>query len=178
MTAYSLKSDRERCLDAGMNDYTTKPIKAAKVRDMIDKWIGHTHVEPPARQQYTPTSGSDENQDLATQTAIDIEKALSQLEGDRDLLYEALDVFLDTSPALLEDLQSAASAGDGHKLQHAAHSLKGAASNLCAEPVRSVAQQLEEMGRRGELAGVDTVIADLRDHLERLRESVENLEKD
>jgi two-component system, sensor histidine kinase and response regulator len=83
-----------------------------------------------------PSSGSHENPSSPNQTAIDIEKALSQLDGDRELLHEVVNLFVETAPALLEDLRSAALTGDGRELQAAAHSLKGAASNICAEPVR------------------------------------------
>ena len=90
MTAHALKGDRERCLDAGMNDYIAKPIKAAEVRDMIDKWVDHPKVEAQARDLQTPASGSNQDQALLMQPDIDIENGLRQLTGHR----EHLDVVL------------------------------------------------------------------------------------
>jgi len=77
---------------------------------------------------------------------LDIEKALILLEGDRELFLEVLGVFVDSIPGMLADVQEAVAASDSQMLNGAAHSLRGAASSVCAEPVRRVAQQLEDMG--------------------------------
>ncbi len=90
-----------------------------------------------------------------------------RVERSRD---ELLAIFLNDLPRLTGAVESAASQADAAGLNAAAHSLKGAASNICAEPTRRVAQRLEKMGQQGELVDVDALVGELHDHLERLRE--------
>ncbi len=110
--------------------------------------------------------------------AIDLEQAMSQLDDDRELLLEVIDVFMDTTPQLLQNLRSAASAADAHELKEAAHNLKGAASNICAEPVRKIAQSLEEMGGTGVLQNTESILADLEHQFEKLQEFTANLKSE
>jgi len=99
---------------------------------------------------------------------IDIEQALENLAGDRELLMEVLDTFMETMPKILKDLHNAVSNKDASRLAAAAHSLKGAAANVCAEPIRRSARQLEERGWCNELQDVDRLLADLHKHVDRL----------
>jgi len=109
---------------------------------------------------------------------IDIEQALENLAGDRELLMEVLDTFIETIPKILDDLHNAVSNGDASRLAAAAHSLKGAAANVCAEPIRRTARRLEELSWWNELQDVDRVLADLHEHVGRLRTFAEKVQQE
>ncbi len=126
-----------------------------------------------------PPSIPDANEDMVADriVAINVAQALGQLDGDRELLSEVIDIFVETIPELMDDLQSAISSNDAEQLQGVAHSLKGAASNICAEPVRFAAQQLEEMGQLGDFNEVETIMATLQDHVSALVTFAETIDK-
>ena len=79
---------------------------------------------------------------------------------------------------MLGDIQSAVASADSEKLRVAAHSLKGAASNICAEPVRSTAARLEIMGKSSDFKEVESSLADLEKKVTWLREYVDKLPSD
>jgi signal transduction histidine kinase/CheY-like chemotaxis protein len=162
MTAHAMKGDRERCLEAGMDDYVSKPLSLARVRAVIEKWrpgptgIRGSNAEAPGVES------------LPDHRPMDIERALNQLGRDPDLLREVLATFIQTLPSLITELQTAYAAADAPGLGAAAHSLKGAASNICAEPVRAIAQQLEAVAERRSVEDASALVAQLTTHLDRL----------
>ncbi len=169
MTAHALPEDRQRCEQAGMNDYLTKPIRAKELIQMVEKW-----KDPKASNQNEITSrnllpSATENEpDNAM--PVDIAEALAHLNNDRELFDEAMETFFDHIPKTLEELQSAITEANAASLQLVAHGLKGAAASLCAEPTRSLAHQLETMGEKGIFDGAESMLKELKDHLDSLRE--------
>jgi len=84
-----------------------------------------------------------------------IEFAKEQSGDDPELLAELLDLLRSSSKSDLEAIKSGLAAGDGDALADAAHSIKGAAASLGVEGLRAVAADLEQKGRKGDLAAVD-----------------------
>ncbi|MBI4719392.1 MAG: response regulator [Planctomycetes bacterium] len=176
MTAHAMKEDRDRCLAAGMNDYITKPVRAEELYKMVAKWMP-THPEGPSEK--SPCCGSGphpvEPAGACGDRPLDLEKALDQLGRDRALFDEVVATILTTTPGLLAELREAGAGRDAVKLRNVAHSLKGAASNICAEPTRAVAQRMEEMGKAGDLTQIEASLVEIEGHVERLRAYVEAL---
>ncbi len=157
MTAHAMVGDRERCLDAGMDDYFTKPVKIEQVRAMIEKWKAGrtpstsetTNEEPGSAEsnnQTTPDSESNSPCPIAMATA------LANLDGDMELLEEVVQVFLETTPIMLADLNEAVKSGNAAEITAAAHSIKGASANIGALIVSETARKLELMGKTEEIA--------------------------
>ena len=144
---------------------------------MVDRWVSRAKMNSDSQVERASAANNRE-EPQKNQHPIDIEKALTQLAGDRELFDEALGTFLDTMAGIVGELQSAASSADAPRLELAAHSLKGAASNICAEPVRQIAQRLEQMGKRGDFKDADSALADLQDRLGQLRRFAAALKED
>jgi len=178
MTAHAMKGDRERCMEAGMDDYITKPLKAEELQQMVDKWVSKSSSSSEAAGPSEHGPAVYEVAASRSKTPLDLERALKQLGGDRELFDEALAVFLDDLPRQAGELESAVSDADAERLHAAAHSLKGAASNICAEPTRCVAQELERRGRHGELKETDLLLEELRQHLDCLQEFAASLREE
>lgn len=146
MTAHAIKGDRERCLEAGMDEYISKPIDSDKLFDAIEK--------------LTMASGNpDGTEDLSP--AIDKEALLKAFDGDWNFLKEVVDVFLSDYPRLLDDLRRAHKESDSDTLMRAAHSLKGMMKNFQAEPAAEVAFELEKKGKEKNFDGVPDTIETL-----------------
>jgi HPt (histidine-containing phosphotransfer) domain-containing protein len=152
-----------------MDDYLTKPVRSQEIEEMIEKWkpSGGAETESSVAAEYSGPPEAEAADGIPT--AIDLERALTQLGGDRALFDEVLETFLQTIPELLRALHDGCAACDNNAVQAVAHSLKGAASNVCAEPSRAAAQRLEEMTKRGESSGVPALVEEIATHLEGVR---------
>ncbi len=166
MTAHALKNDRQRCLDAGMNDYLTKPLRAEELQTKLFKWVpAHGSTQDPDK---IPSPLANKEYKVQNQVPLDIDRAVEFL-GDRELFDEVLEVFCDNIPTLLSDITEAVSDGNSSKLELAAHSLKGAASNVFAEPIRAVAEQLEKKGKAHDLEQIETMLDNLQTYVDQLK---------
>ncbi|MEJ5992567.1 ATP-binding protein [Ramlibacter sp. PS3R-8] len=126
MTANALKGDRERCIDAGMNDYITKPIDLKVLRAVLARWT----VAQPSRLGELPI--------------FHAESMRSRFGGDLQLEQVALSTFRQTTPALLTNMRAALTAANRAQLRLLAHSAKGSGAMICAERYAAIAATLED----------------------------------
>jgi PAS domain S-box-containing protein len=167
MTAHAMKGDRERCLEAGMNDYTTKPIDPKELLKTLTKWIdtgkaGQTAENEPERTGQP--SGKEQES-----PPIDLDKALGRMLGNTALLEKMLHVFLSKMSEQVRELSTALKEGDEETVELNAHTLKGAAANLSADRIAATALRLEQMGRERNLAAGTEALGELHDELARLK---------
>jgi two-component system sensor histidine kinase/response regulator len=166
MTAHAMAGDRERCLAAGMDDYISKPINRRKLFEMLARVAG-APVASPAAPEPAP----------AAERAMDTEAALARIDGDRDLLVEVTGMFRRDCPKILGDIRDAITRCDAPTLEREAHKLKGALGALSAQPAFEAAQNLEAIGKRGDLAEAVEACRLLEAELSRLETELESLVK-
>jgi HPt (histidine-containing phosphotransfer) domain-containing protein len=106
---------------------------------------------------------------------IDIEKAMEQMDGDRELFDDVVGVFVGTIPGLIDGLRAACADCDVDQVTAVAHNLKGASANVCAEPMHRAALRLEELGTQADFASIEAILAELDSHLEGLRAYVKTM---
>jgi CheY-like chemotaxis protein len=166
-TASATKEDRERCLEAGMDAYISKPIERALLFETIDRLTAYSKE---AKRNDVGSRSRD--------PVFDAGAVLESLDGDSDLLREIAVIFLAQSPKHLEKIREAISKKDPNHLERAAHALKGAAANLLAQGVIEAASKLEEIGRAGYVAGSRQALASLEAELGKLRSALGELQKE
>src|SRR5262249_57965870 len=161
MTAHAMKGDRERCLEAGMDDYVSKPVRAQELYEALDR------VVPP---------GDEGGVGPAAEDSLDRGDLLKRVVGgDEGLLKEVVQVFLDSYPGMLAEVKQAVDRRDAVALQRAAHALKGAVANFGAKVASEAAQRLETLGHDRDLADADRAYTALAEALERLRPALARL---
>ncbi len=150
LTAPAVESDRQRCLEVGMDGCVSKPVKAQDLWASIDRlW--------PA----TAALVSDE-------PPIDVAAALHAMDGDTAILQEMVELFRQEYPIHLAELHRAVMQGDPAQLERSAHRLKGSACVFGATTVCTLAAELEAMGQTAHLDGATTVIDKLDRELARI----------
>jgi len=164
MTAHALKGDRERCLAAGMDGYVSKPIQAAALLAALADVLGE--VDKPNRAEATAA---------LTGEVIDSSVALARVEGDKALLQELAELFLEEGPTLLSDVREAVAAGEPEEVRCTAHKLKGSVGTFAAKAAVEAALKLETMGHDGDLAEAEDAYAGLEIEMERLRQTLTEL---
>jgi HPt (histidine-containing phosphotransfer) domain-containing protein len=107
---------------------------------------------------------------VAEKPVFDREGLLERLGGDTELLDEVLGIFLDECQEMLANIRAAVTEADGHRVERAAHSMKGALLNISAEAAADRALRLEQVGSAGELELCPEMLAELEEQLERLRD--------
>jgi PAS domain S-box-containing protein len=162
MTAHAMKGDLERCFEAGMDGYLTKPIKASEFYDAIESLVSAGEPEIGER----PAGGSGAPADLS--------QLLVNTGGDVDLLDELVDLFAEDCPGQVETLAAAIQGGDAKGLEESAHKLKGAVANFGAKATQDLAFRLERMGREGDLERAPVTFEELCDELGRLMAYLKN----
>jgi CheY-like chemotaxis protein len=158
MTAHALKGDRQRCLEAGMDDYVAKPIRAKKLFETIGSVMGvfrGSREDPPG-----PDSAGD--------GGVDWSEALRSVGGDQKLLGEIVKDVLEETPRLMVAVREAVAQRSSSGLRAAAHKLKGTVRYFGVTQAFTNARQLEEMGEQGNLEGVETTLATLEKEIDRL----------
>ena len=166
ITADAMPADRDRCLQAGMDDYIAKPVELQRLCDTLAKWLpvraGNATAPPPAAPAESPTPA------IFNQDAL-----LLRLLGDRRLAGAILRSFVADCPSRLNGLRGRIAAADGPGARSLAHMLKGSAATVAAEALHSLAEAIERAGAAGELARCSALLPHAAEEFERFRSALE-----
>jgi PAS domain S-box-containing protein len=157
MTAHAMKGDRERCLEAGMDSYISKPLNPQRLYEIIDGLIA------PGNNTANKAVEAE-----AAEPVFDREALLARVENDQELLREIVALFLGEAPELLGAIREALERRDAPSLERSAHTLKGSVGNFGAKSAFETALKLETMGRNGDLSGGAEALAELETKISQL----------
>jgi len=148
MTAAAVEGERERCLEAGMDDFLTKPVDATRLAETLDRWL----ASPP----YAGRLDLDRLDELRT---------LDDPGDGSSYVDRAIGNFITNAEAQVTTMSAAAAAGDTDQLRSVTHRLAGAALNLGVTALGEAARAIEEQVTEGSLADAAAAIPALAEQL-------------
>lgn len=152
MTAHAMNGDRERCLQAGMDAYISKPVQPAHLVATIEK-----HLSERASEAAPPKPNA-------------IERMLTDrlMQGDSALMNDMLHLFLQLAPDRLQKLENAAGIADSGTLKQEAKMIGAAADQLASRGLGDCARRIEQAASRGDFEQVKVDLATLRQEIRSL----------
>jgi signal transduction histidine kinase/CheY-like chemotaxis protein/HPt (histidine-containing phosphotransfer) domain-containing protein len=157
LTANAISGDRDRCLDAGMDDYLSKPFDLNQLRDVLQRWL-------PGKLVGGDGAGASESglaAESSSPTAVfDLEGLVRRL-GDREFVELFVEKFLESTGELMATLKEALGGEDLAAIHLQSHSIKGASASIGAESMRLIAAQMEAAAKGGTLSELPPLYAQL-----------------
>ena len=169
MTANAMVGDREKALDAGMNDHIAKPLNVAEMFATMARWI------TPSSPASAPSTAAESTgtSTLAPIAGIDIERGLVICGGNADLYRKLLLKFAKAYGEFEQEFRAAQNSDEEDAAMRAAHTLKGVAGNIGAREVAHTAEALESAYRAGETTeAISAKVEDLLGNLGPVLEAI------
>jgi CheY-like chemotaxis protein/HPt (histidine-containing phosphotransfer) domain-containing protein len=155
ITANTLENTKQRCLEAGMDDYTSKPILIEDLQEILERW-GQTLNALPDRVAKEETN---------TNSLVDpyVINQLRELSRETRTLFleDLIRLFLEQAPPFIDQIKQSARIGDAPILSKAAHELKNMGLNLGAETLSNICTAIEKKGRTEDFSQIDSLIEKL-----------------
>jgi PAS domain S-box-containing protein len=164
MTAHALKGDRERCLDAGMDDYVTKPVTSFALDEVLQK-----HLQDPEDAGRPLPEGK-----TTPLGPIRMERIQEISGGDQAFERELIDAFLAVNEQQFLVLESAIREEDGEEVALRAHMINGSSSNAGAMRMHALALRIEQCGEQGDFRGAFETFVELQSEFARARRTFED----
>lgn len=151
MTANAMMGDKEKCLDAGMSDYLSKPIDSDKLRLKLHQWLTASHGAGGAEADLfsPPVESKPDEQDaqVGECQTWDREGLMKRAMGKESLFNSIVTLFMEDIPTRVDSLLLAAECENIEQLRQSAHTVKGVAANIGAEMLRKEAETIESAAK-------------------------------
>jgi CheY-like chemotaxis protein/nitrogen-specific signal transduction histidine kinase len=178
MTANAMQGDREKCLEAGMDDYIAKPVRLEDVRAIVERWgsiaaaadvVKTDAVQEPktVAQQKTQPPAS------AAEAPVDMERLLEFTDGSAENLRELVTLYLEQTAEQMEQLDAAIAAGGAADVRRLAHSCAGASSTCGMRRLVPLLRELERQGVEGKLVTAGEICEEASREFTRIRAFLE-----
>ncbi|WP_256623510.1 histidine kinase N-terminal 7TM domain-containing protein [Methanolobus chelungpuianus] len=161
LTAGTVKGEKERCMEAGMDDYITKPVIAGTIRDILHKWLPTCDYRPGLPE-------GDSNSDC---DRFNKEQLLSNIGGDLQMFNSLISTAMAAFNQNLADIRAAYKVNDMQDLKRRAHKLKGSALNIGCNMLAEIASKVEDAAEKNDMA-VEMLLQEMSNEIALIREDI------
>ena len=161
MTANAMKGDREACLEAGMDDYLSKPVKKGDLSMVLEKWLKPEGTEQNAGDTSAEASAEKTGGLQGATLLFDKAELLDNLDGDVDTAQSILEAALTEIQKDVKMLREYYEKEDIQEIRFKAHTIKGMAANLCTPALRDIAYKIETAAKNGDMASAREMLPEL-----------------
>ena len=177
MTANAMQGDRESCLEAGMNDYISKPIHPQALAETLEKWLPRetaatTEQAHSKSEKTAPVSAEEPDAPVFDKAGM-----MEHLMDDEDLIYKVIEGYVGDLPKQIEALRGYLEAGDAASTERQAHTIKGASVAVGGEALCALAFEMEKAAKAGDLESVTARLPELDSQFALLKEALNNFIK-
>jgi len=166
MTANAMTGDRERCIEAGMDGYVSKPVKPEILYEEIDRILPEAAKSIAPHPAKVVESAQRNSMQLEKRPVYDRADALSRIADDEELLSTLLGMFVADAPNHVDEINTALSAQDWPRLLRASHTMKGLFATFSARRGEHVAQALELNAKSCNIDVCREIAAHMHDELQ------------
>jgi len=160
MTAHALKEDRDRCLEAGMDDYVSKPVAPLALGKVLGKYLSDASTAGPPDEDRTEP-------EIAAEAPVLLERVRVVAHGDVDFERELIETFLSDSRNQMAALGQAILGENWEEVRKRAHSIKGSSANVGAVRMQAAAGRLEQIADARDASIASEVLAGLQVEFDR-----------
>ena len=172
MTANAMQGDRERALEAGMDDYVPKPINAEELEAVLERWVSPPETSQPdtgAPMTDAEPTISDGEEDASLDENVLAALRHLQGAGGPDVFEELIGLYLQDTPTQLVALREAVEAGRADTVKTIAHTLRGSSANMGALRMAAGCSELQDVGASGDLYEAPELLNRLEEEFGRVR---------
>ncbi len=168
MTANATENDRIDCLNAGMDDFLSKPYTLEQLQQKLLRWLPEDKINPQDAIHVINTAASAvDSSPILNPLLLDQIRGLDGKDGE-SLLHKILGAYLDSADDYVHQLDEAIMRRDADSLRRVAHTLKSSSANVGAENLSAIFKQLEKLGRDGSIDEAKLLQEDMLKHYQQV----------
>src|SRR3984957_968298 len=158
MTAHAMQGDRQKCLDAGMDGYLSKPLDPKTFLRTVEEIVARPGAASGA-------AAETDNRALPIEHHVDVAALMKRFSGNKKLLRTIVGTFREDCPKMMARIRNGLNSHDAAQLADGAHALKGSVGNFGPSAALETAREMEKNGRQGKLEGAWELYATLEDEI-------------